>query len=565
MEHRRFRATAVWAAPSLAIFLALANARAIPSGRFGGPPPQKQHGTQTTQPLRVTTRLVQVSVIVNDKHGNPIAGLTKGDFVVLDDGKPQKIQVFSVTTNQPSEYPPASPPPDTYTNRVPGDGDVPPNITVVLLDGLNTAFTDQAYTRQHVIKFFEQIQQRDRVALYTLGSELHILHDFTTDATSLIAALKKYKGQLSPDPNVSKPQEASKTNSGLTNSGIDGAAIRTSNLLSAFLSNNARQDEANFLLEDRARRTLGALMQIAYHVGSLPGRKNLIWVSGSFPVIPSYMISGINAADERILFAKDIEAAAQHLNNSTLVVYPVDARGLTTDRRDFLDFSAMNALAWETGGRAFYNTNDIMGAIRTAINDSRVTYELGYYPEAGNWDGKFHAIKVKVSRPGAHVRARQGYFAATETRTTPGMRDAIISQAATNLIEASRLGVTVHVNGTSTDAKGTRTLSTAVTMDPHQLNLKQQDGHFVGVVDLLFIELNDQKRIIYTVDQPYQLTLLPTTYERPPEEGFTIVRDVVILPDAMEMRVVLRDVSTDMAGAVGVPLTKYFPGAKAKN
>jgi VWFA-related protein len=562
MKDTRLRATLLWTALSPAIFLTTANPGTTPSGRPGVPTPQKQQGAQKAQPLRVTTRLVHVSAIVTDKHGNPITGLTKGDFAVLDDKKPQNIQVFSVTTNQPLE-PPTAPPPDTYTDRVLGNGDVPPNVTVVLLDGLNTAFIDQTYARQQVIKFFEHIQPRDRVALYTLGNELHVLHDFTSDATSLIAALKKYKGHLSPDLNVSKPQDASTTDTGLTNGGMGEVGTSTSNSLSAFLSNDARQNEADFLLRDRVRRTLGALMQIAYHVGSLPGRKNLIWISGSFPVNPSYMIGGVNAAGEGFLFAKDIEAAAQQLDNSTLVVYPVDARGLTTGRLGFFDFLAMNTLASETGGRAFYNTNDITGAIRTAINDARITYELGYYPEAGNWDGRFHAIKVKVSRPGAHVRARQGYFAVTGTRTTPEMRQAITSQAATNLIESSRLGVTVHVNRASTNAIGTRTLNAAVTMDPHQLNLKQQDGRFTGVVELLFIELNDQKRIIYTVDQPYQLTLLPSTYERPPEEGFTIVQDVVILPDATEMRVVLRDLSTDMTGAVGVPLAKYFPAAPA--
>jgi VWFA-related protein len=560
MEDTRFRAALFCIA--LSLFLALANAGTIPSARSGMPPRQKQQGAKTTQPLRVTTRLVHVSVIVTDKHGNPITGLTKSDFVVLDDKKPQNIQVFSVATNQPLEPPPVLPP-DTYTDRVLGNGDVPPNITVVLLDGLNTAFTDQAYARQQVIKFFEHIQPRDRVALYTLGSELHVLHDFTSDATSLIAALKKYKGHLSADPNVSKPQDVSNTDTGLTNGGISETGTGTNNPLSAFLSSIASQNEADFLLRDRVRRTLGALTQIAYHVGSLPGRKNLIWVSGSFPVNPAYMIGGINAADEGILFAKDIEAAARQLNNSALVVYPVYARGLTIGWLPFFDFVSMNTLAWETGGRAFYNTNDITGAIRAAINDARITYELGYYPEAGTWDSRFHAIKVKVNRPGAHVRARQGYFAVTGTSTTPEMHQAIISQAATNLIESSRLGVTVHVNSVGTSAKGTRTLNAAVTMDPHQLNLKQQDGRFTGVVELLFIELNDQKRIIYTVDQPYQLTLLPSTYERPPEEGFTIVQDVVILPDATEMRVVLRDISTDMTGAVGVPLVKYFPGVPA--
>ena len=71
----------------------------------------------------------------------------------------------------------------------------------------------------------------------------------------------------------------------------------------------------------------------------------------------------------------------------------------------------MKGLAAETGGVAFFNTNDIGGAVRAALDDSRVAYELGYYPAIGKWDGGFRKVKVKVKRPGAHVRTRSGYLA----------------------------------------------------------------------------------------------------------------------------------------------------------
>ena|SRR5579863_4782989 len=96
-------------------------------------------------------------------------------------------------------------------------------------------------------------------------------------------------------------------------------------------------------------------------------------------------------------------------------------------------------------------------------------------------------------------------------------------------------------------------------MDPHQLDLKPQDGRWSGVVDLLFFQLDDQNRIIHTLKQPYQLNLLPGTYERSPAEGFTLTNAVKVLPEAAQLRVILRDNSTGMAGAVGVPLSTYFP------
>ena len=536
----------------------------VSSGTEAAPAAQPQN-TQSNMPppLRSTTRLVKVSVVVQDKHGKPIVDLRKDDFVVLDNKKPQDVRIFSIETNRSPLHAQAPLPLDTYSSLSPGKGDAPANVTVILLDGLNTAFPDQAYARQHVIKFLEQIQPHDRIALYTLGSELRILHDFTSDATSLLAALERYKGDLPRLLDAPDAQNAHNNNGGPASSGYDDAAINTSNMLSAFLNSSARQDEIAFRSQNRISQTLRALMQIAYHVSSLQGRKNLIWVSGSFPVIPGYMMSGINAPDENMLFAKDLEAAERELNNVTLVVYPVDARGLMDMNMGFSNYVAMNNIAHWTGGKAFYNTNDIKGAIRTAIEDSRITYELAYYPESGNWDGKFHTIKVKVNREGVRVRARAGYVARPELKVDPSLRNTILSQAATSLVESNRLDVTVHINRASTDETGARTLAAAITMNPHQLSLKQQAGLYAGVVELVFLQLNNQNRIIDTIESPYQLTLQPTTYERPPEQGFTLLKELPILPGAVDLRVVLRDPSTAMDGAVAVPLAKYFPEPNA--
>ena len=105
----------------------------------------KQETPVQAKPLRATTRLVELSVIVRDKHDQLIRGLTKSDFEVLDNGARQDIQIFSVTTNEPPSRLPAALSPNTYTNRMPGIGDAPSNITVLLLDALNTPLSDQAF------------------------------------------------------------------------------------------------------------------------------------------------------------------------------------------------------------------------------------------------------------------------------------------------------------------------------------------------------------------------------------------------------------------------------------
>jgi VWFA-related protein len=144
-------------------------------------------------------------VIVQDKHGNPITGLTKDDFSVFDEKQAQAIQVFSVETNAvPANAPPALPP-DTYTNRLADRGAMPQSVTVILLDALNTEFSDQEYSRRQILKFLSHLQPQDRVGIYTLDYKLNVLHDFTSDSRDLIAAVANYKGEHLPDEASSVP------------------------------------------------------------------------------------------------------------------------------------------------------------------------------------------------------------------------------------------------------------------------------------------------------------------------------------------------------------------------
>ncbi|MGH9594740.1 MAG: VWA domain-containing protein, partial [Bryobacteraceae bacterium] len=161
-----------------------------------------------TPPLRVAARLVQVSVIVQDKKGQPVPGLSKSDFQIADQGQPQEIAFFSEETNAPPAAAPVSlAAPNSYSNRLTEKAGVPTSVTVILLDALNTQFRDMGYARLQIVKFLKQLQPQDRVALYGLSNKLYVLHDFTNDASTLLAALDRSKGQqrfemdaTNPDP-----------------------------------------------------------------------------------------------------------------------------------------------------------------------------------------------------------------------------------------------------------------------------------------------------------------------------------------------------------------------------
>ena len=94
----------------------------------------------TSQTLHVTTRLVVVNVVAHNKKGELVEGLTQRDFTILDNGKPQQIRVFSVKRSETKRVPSKPLPPNVFSNRVARGGDVPVNVAVILLDGLDTSF-----------------------------------------------------------------------------------------------------------------------------------------------------------------------------------------------------------------------------------------------------------------------------------------------------------------------------------------------------------------------------------------------------------------------------------------
>lgn len=511
--------------------------------------------------LRSTTRLVQLSVIVDGRHGKPIAGLSKDDFELWDNGRRQTIRLFLTHDSDPAGSHPAALPPDTYSNRL-SDHTIPMSATVILLDGLNTRITDQQYALQQVVRFLGQIRPQDRVALYTLGTDLTLVHDFTNDAKDLVAALHTYKGRISPEfempPDLQRRGGSSRGRAGL--GGISAPKNFLTPMLKIF---NA--SERNVQLSDRVGRTVWALERIADHVALLPGRKNLVWVSGSFLAAADLQDVEMNTPDGSLLFTTDLTGVARMLNNASLVVYPVDARGLLVGGlfgafgdADPRNFAIMDEVAHRTGGEAFYNTNDIFNSIRRAVDDSRVSYELGYYPDTGKWDGTFHRIRVKVLRHGTHVRAREGYFANPGPAVTPGNRAKLLGEAAANLFDADGIGVTVRVRSTNESPRTGRSIEVSVRLDPGALTLRQAAHGWTGGFDTVFVQLDSKSAVLNATDDPIRFLLSADQYRQATQHGGSYTETVSLSPQASQLRVVVRDTPTGRIGSVAIPLAHYF-------
>lgn len=502
--------------------------------------------------------MVEVNVIVEDANGQPVAVLTRDDFAVFDGGREEEISSFAVESLRPLATQSHQLAPRTFSNRVEYRTGTPTSATIILLDGLNTRFADQVYSKEQVFRFLQKLDPQDRIALYTLSRRPHVLHDFTDDPASLRSALARFQTRVPLELEASERDESPNTLPGFD----------------AWLG-EVRENLIEVYEKDRALRTVRSLVAIADHVARLPGRKNLVWISGSFPFrigvdrfpSPQDLVSNPRS------FLPEIERATRALSGANLAVYPVDARGLLTPsefspERESIsreirrvrrrEIATMTALAQRTGGVAFYNTNDIYGAVRRAVEDSRLTYVVGYYPSHQKWNGEFRKIKVTVKRPGLRVRHRSGYFALAEESFSPHDRQVVLDAGMWSPLDATRLGVTVHVR--TVPAPGPPVLELVMELDPRDVTLQHHEGNWVGALDLLLVQLSAENRNLKSVSRVASLRLTEEDYEQAKtKRAVSLSARVEIVLGTSLLRVLVRDIPSGALGSLTIPLKEVLP------
>jgi VWFA-related protein len=511
------------------------------------PPPPAQ-ANQNTPPLRVTSRVVQVNVIVHDKNGQPVSGLTKKDFTILDQGQPQTIASFSEERNTVATTA-AALAPNTFSNRFQERYGFSPSVSVILIDALNTPFADRVSAREQVIKFLGPLQPQDRVALYFLSDKIYIAHEFTTDTAALLRSM----GVL---PRF-------KQDSAATGPSMD-FAIPTGNADDDAWQRAVVGVSRSFDMEARARKTAAALRVIANHLAGVPGRKNLIWISDSFPFQINLMGSPIGTvgADGPESFSDDVAKTANALSNANIAIYPIDARGLTVRSPGQVERDSRTTtivFADLTGGRAFHDTNDISGAIHSVLDDSRVTYTLTYYPNHNQWNGQFREIKVKVDHPGVEVRSRTGYFASTDPVVSPQDKEEIMVDAAKNSLESTALGMDVHAD--PADVPGARQIKTLVRIDPSQLQLAKAGDHWTDSIDIKWVQIAAGGEVLASTSQTLNLNIPQVDFENVLRKGLSFSGNVSLADGATDVRLVARDSGNGSVGTVNIPVAKLFAPA----
>ncbi len=363
--------------------------------------PQSAQSTGTSPSvaptLKVTTREVLLDVIVTDKTGQPVAGLKTADFTVTEEGQPQAIR--RVDEHQPMpvadmEKLAAMPalPANTFSNFTPVRNT---NASIVLLlDAQNSPLDAQMVMRQQLVNYLKHMQPGPPVAIFQLDTEMRLIQGFTSDPKVLLAAAESKRDM----PSIARPTAAPRSNQG------DSVYRRA-------LAENLRS---------------GMRMMGSYLAG-FPGRKNLIWFTGQVPMTIMGMGFGNPFRDGLTVrdTGDDLTDLTDVLTVSRVAVYPVDTRGLSvmpdlvgTGRRgfpnprsNFFDHTNMDLVAEQTGGKAYYNTNDFTRVITDVVNTGSSYYTVAYSTSNTKWNGELRRIKVEIDRPDLHLQHKQGYFA----------------------------------------------------------------------------------------------------------------------------------------------------------
>lgn len=559
--------------------------------------------------MRIDSQLVVVDVVAADIHQAAVHHLKASDFVILENGVPQQVKNFEehiggAGADLAKVGPLPVMPPGVFTNYSPVPSNGPVNI--LLLDALNTPTSDQAFMREQLQQYLKHATAGTRIAIFGLTTRLTLLQGVTTNPELLKLAIRKKYPESSPlladqSGNGGEPSSLSDT--------VSSSFGNDPNLAGMVESLQEFETRRNSMqLQLRTRYTLDALNMLARYLNGIPGRKNLIWFSGSFPlnVLPDG--SSGDPFGAAAGFGDEFRETVNILTRSQVAVYPVDARGLmgnavfnaansgnvyahnpsafAGDSMAFLqqtgaEHATMLQMAEETGGRAFINTNDLSGAVSKAVNTGSSYYTLTYSPKNTNWNGDFRKIEVRCTVQGVTLSYRRGYYAEdpysansalSEMNASPSfdsLRAAMLhgSPDSTQIIIKVRVVPASQVLSDQ-PAKGNylnpalnvhgpfRSYTVDLAADPSNITMHPGKNHdHEGALQFITYVYDHDGRLVILRDDRTHADLSPAAYANFERYGVFWHQEISVpAKDDYSLRIAIRDFNSDRIGAVEIPI-----------
>jgi len=560
--------------------------------------------------LHITSRIVYVDVVVHDASGHLVHGLTQKDFQVFEDGQPQKIDYFVAHSYDLGvAHPVPTPHAKNEYSNVPMTGPAG-SVNMILFDMVNTAPQDQQYARKQMLAFLKALPPGQQVALFVLSDQLHIFQSFTGSSDLLTTAAKMINPVNMRLLESDTEQQHDIDNIGYMEDALGGRDPGQSIQTLA----NMMTEEQEHSNEIRQRITLSAFAQIANAAAGYPGRKNLYWLSGSFPfslaMQSQYNMTGpvqfstLNNPDLPVPDLNAVQDTAKLIANSQIAVYPISVLGVQTSgvgvdvtgdstaalsgtagepstygygsdsvkhtmgdtlAQQFTNRSAlhgaMEQIAQETGGEAVFGSNDLAGALRRTMEDGSNYYTLAYRPQNQNWNGAFRKIKVELTERGYSLTYRRGYFASPGELTNEDAAQELNAALQPTAPQSTLLLIRSKL--TLPDATTPYVLADT-TVDPAGIDFTTDAaGVRHGQLLVLLVALNESKNGKPAVqpDNPPQtsgtlhLDFTPTEYQEILKTGIQFGMKLPLKPGNYRLRLGITDMTNHRLGTLDIPLT----------
>jgi len=538
--------------------------------------------------VRVNTDIVQTDFMVFDKQGNFVANLKRDQFVLKVEGKPREISFFDrLAAGSRSE--------EAQLAAARGSGVNGPGVPVPLdrgrtvmffIDDLHLSPGSATYTRRMLKQFIEQqMKQNDQAEIASASGQLGFLQQLSDNKRVLNSAADRLRSlqatlQTAEYPPMTEYQalvieqhdtdllkflaeELIKYEGG--NPSDAAAIIQAAEIIKA----RAAQLLADG--ESITTRTFSSLKGFINLASALPGRKIVFFVSDGFLLDAK--------RSENLSRLQQITHAAAR---SGVVIYSLDARGLGAGLPDAANpvmadpmgvvtranmgevratQDGINALASDTGGRAFFNTNSMPTAVTTALKETSTYYLLAWRPETEEQrNPKFRRIEVSVvGRPDLVVRFRRGFGEPPEETAkkkekeneTPPVRKTPadeINAVLRNQYPLSAVPVAIALNFLDTAQYG-GTLTASIKVGTSSLTLEPQDDAPTAILDLAGLVLNEQGKSVSNFNKRFTIKASANNPNGKPPETIFYNHFALVKPGLYQVRVAAIDVKTGKRGS----------------
>lgn len=219
-----------------------------------------------------------------------------------------------------------------------------------------------------------------------------------------------------------------------------------------------------------------------------------------------------------------------------------------------IGIATMEKVAEETGGQAFVNTNDITGAIRKAVEDSEVTYTLGFYLDASSVDGKFHEIKVQSRRKGLTLRYPKGYFAYKDVAATEDHNQQMLVASLQSPVESSLIPLEARVDRVSQPEPNSLNLTCAI--DVRNVRLAQEGSLRKGAIAVYTIGQDATGKVLQKSDRAFNLQFTDNQYAALLKAGMLFRQTVHLHAGTTTLRLLVEDSNTGAVGSLIIPLSQ---------